>query len=75
MEIDKKLVCVGADGALVMHGHKVDLCQRIKNDLAPYAIPIHYMAHQMNLEFGIVRNFGCVCKVETLIKDIYQYFC
>ena len=35
---------------------------------------IHCMAHRMNLAFGIVRNFGCVSKVESLIKEIYQYF-
>ena len=74
MEIAKKLVCVGADGALVMQGHKGRLCKKIKNDLAPYAIPIHCMAHRMNLAFGIVSDFGCVSKVESLIKDIYQYF-
>ena len=75
MEIAKNLVCVGVDGALVMQGQKASLCQRIKNDLAPYAIPIQCIAHQMNLAFGIVKNFGCVSKVESLIKEIYQYFC
>ena len=75
MEIAKKLVCVGADGAPVMQGHKGSLYKKIKNDLAPYAIPIHCMAHQMNLAFGIASDYGCVIKVESLIKEIYQYFC
>ena len=75
MEIAKKLVFFGADGALVMQGHKCVLCKKIKNDLAPYTIPIHCMAHRMNLAFGIVSDFGCVSKVESLIKEIYQYFC
>ena len=75
MEIAKKLVCVGEDGALVMRGYKGNLCKKIKNDLAPYANPIHCMAHQMNLAFGIVSDFGCVSEVESLIKEIYQYFC
>ena len=74
IDIAKSLVCFGADGASVMQGHKGGLCKKIKNDLAPYAIPIHCMAHRMNLTFGIVNDFGCVRKVETLIKDIYQYF-
>ena len=51
MEIAKNLVCVGADGASIMQGHKGSLCKKIKNDLAPYAIPIHCMAHRMNLAF------------------------
>ena len=74
MEIAKNFVCVGVDGASVMQGHKGGLCKKIKNDLAPYAIPIHCMAHRMNLAFGIVSNFGFVSKVESLIKEIYQYF-
>ena len=75
MEISKKLVCVGADGALVMQGHKDSFCKKVKNDLAPCAIPIHCMDHRMNLAFGIVSDFSCISKVESLIKDIYQYFC
>ena len=68
MEITKMLMCVGANGASVMQGHKGSLCKKIKNDLATYVIPIHCMAHQMNLAFGIVSDFGCVSKVESLIK-------
>ena len=45
MEISKKLVCVGADAASVMQGHKGSLYKKIKNDLVPYAILIHCMAH------------------------------
>ena len=45
MEIAKKLVCVGVDGASFMQGDKGSLCKQIKNDLTPYAIPIHCMAH------------------------------
>ena len=55
-----KIVCVGADGASVMQGHKGGLCKKIKNNLAPYTIPIHCMAHGMNLAFGIVSDFGFV---------------
>ena len=62
MEIAKKLVCVGADGASVMQGHKGGLCKKIKNDLAPYTILIHYMAHRMNLAFGIVNYFAMLIK-------------
>ena len=75
MEISKKLMCVGVYEALVMQDHKGGLCKKIKNDLEPYTIPIHCMAHQMNLAFGIVNDFGFVSKVESLIKEIYQYFC
>ena len=75
MEIAKKMVSIGANGPSVMQGHKGSLCKKIKNYLAPYVIPIHCMARRMNLAFVIFNNFFCVSKVESLIKEIYQYFC
>lgn len=68
MEIAKKLVCVGVDGPLVMQGHKGGLFTKIQNHLAPSIVPIHYMAHRMNIDFGVVSSFSYVRKVESSIK-------
>lgn len=43
--IDKKLVCVGVDGAVVMQGKMTGLCARLQTSIAPYMLGIHYMAH------------------------------
>lgn len=64
MMIAQKLVCVGADGASVMQGHKNGLVTRLKEFLAPYVVGIHCMAHKMNLAFGIVSNSPQIYRVE-----------
>ena len=74
MTIAQKLVCVGVDGALVMQGHKNGLVTKLKNFATDYILGIHYMAHGMNLAFGIVSNYPQIYRVEFLIKEIYSTF-
>jgi hypothetical protein len=73
--IAKKLVCVGADGALVMQGERNDLCFRLKLSTSPYMLSIHCMAHRMNLAFKILSKFPLVSKVQDLVYEAYAYFC
>lgn len=56
MVIAKKLVRVGANGTLVIQGNTNGLCLKIKIYSTPYEIGIHYMAHRMNLAFGVVSS-------------------
>jgi hypothetical protein len=72
--IAKKLVCVGADGALVMQGQRNGLCVRLQLSASPYMLSIHCMAHRMNLAFKIVSKFPSVSKVEDLVREAYAYF-
>ena len=58
-----------------MQGNTNGLCTKIKNYFATYVIGIHCMAHRMNLAFGVVSSNAEVEKVDTLIKEVYQYFC
>ena len=74
MTIAQKLVCCGADGASVMQGHKHGLVTRLKYFAAPYIVGIHYMAHRMNLAFGMVNNYLLIYRVEDLIKEISRHF-
>ena len=75
MTIAQKLVCVGANGALVMQGHKNGLVIRLKDFAALYIVGIHYMAHIMNLDFGIFSNSLEIYRFEFLIKEMYRNFC
>ena len=58
--IAKKLVCAGADGALVMQGQKNILCDRIQLLASLYMLSIHFIDHMMNLAFKIVSNVSLV---------------
>jgi len=74
VEITKKLICVGADGASVMQGNRNGLCIHLQTSVAPYMIPIHCMAHRLNLAYKIVSTHICMAKVEELIDEVYAYF-
>lgn len=74
VEIMRKLICVGADGASVMQGNRNGLYIHLQTSVASYMIPIHYMAHRLNLAYKIVSTHTCVAKVEELIDEVYAYF-
>lgn len=73
--VAKKMVCVGADGASVMQGHRNNICTKIETSFAQYITVIHYIAHIMNLGFGIVSKYASVKKIEILIRELYSHFC
>ena len=72
-EIATKLVCVGADGASIMQGHRTGMCVRLQTTVAPYMLPIHCMAHRMNLAYKMVSNHENVAKLEDLIRELHAY--
>lgn len=74
LTIAKKLVCVGADGASVMQGHKNGLCIKLQTSCSPYITAIHCMPHRMNQSFKIVSKYLIVTNVEDLIRELYSYF-
>ena len=73
--IEKKLECVGADGASIMQRQRNGLCARLQLPTSPYMLSIHCMAHRMNLSFEIVSKFSLVSKVEYLVREVHKYFC
>ena len=73
--IAKRLVCVGADGASIMHGQRSGICVKLQLLAWPFMIIIHCMDHRMNLAFKIVSKFPLVSKVEELVRETHAYFC
>ena len=72
--ISKKLVCVRADGALVMQEQRNGLCVKVQLLASPYMLSIHCMTHRMNLVFKLVSKFPPVSKVEYLVRETHAYF-
>jgi hypothetical protein len=72
--ITKRLLCVGADGALVMKGQRNGLCIRLQLLASLYMLSILCMDHRMNLAFKIVSKFPSVSKVEYIVREAYAYF-
>ncbi|KAH9316632.1 hypothetical protein KI387_025259, partial [Taxus chinensis] len=72
-EIATKLVCVGVVGASLMQGYRTWLCVQLQTTMAPYMLPIHCMAHRMNLAYKMVSNHENVVKLEDLIRELHAY--
>lgn len=73
-EIVIKLICVGADGAIVMQGQRNGICIILQTISSPYLIPIHCMAHRLNLSYNIISVHNDVAEVKDLIRELYSYF-
>lgn len=69
--ITKKMICVKADGASVMQGHRNGLCVKLQLSTSPYMISIHCVSHTMNLAFKIISKFPSVSKVEDLVRETH----
>jgi len=52
-EITCTLIYVGTNGASVMEGHRNGLCIKLQT-IAPFMIPIHCMAHRLNLAYRFI---------------------
>jgi len=72
-EIAMKLICVGVDGAAILQGHRNGICIIIQIIVAPYLIPIHCMAHRLNLAYKIISVHDDVAKIEDLVCELYSY--
>ena len=75
VNIARKLVFFGADGASVMQGNHNSLFVRLQASTAPYMIGIHFMGHRTNLAFKILSKERLVNKVDILVDDLHGMFC
>ena len=71
----KKLVAVGTDGAAVMLGSKSGVVTRIKGNDLTYVLPIHCMAHRLELSFKDAAGKNeCHKKLDTLLLGLYYFY-
>lgn len=63
IKIGRKLICVRAYDATIMEGHRNCLCAKLQIRIDPYVIPIHCMAHKLNLAYNIMSSFDSVAQV------------
>ena len=58
MDLSKRIVAQTYDGAINMQGHLTGAQQRIREEFAPFAIPLHCVNHQLQLSVKEVNNKG-----------------
>lgn len=75
VEVASRLVCFGADGALVFQGSRNGVTVQMQQYMAPFLFGVHCMAHCTNLAVEPLSNLPIVAKLESLCQAMYSYFC
>jgi hypothetical protein len=73
-QIAKKLVSVGTDGVSTFQGSRNGVMVQLQKFKAPYLFGVHCMAHRTNLVVEPLSNLPVVSKIESLCKNIHNYF-
>lgn len=73
--LSQKLVGVGCDGASVLQGLQTGLVTRLTQKVAPFASAVHCTGHRTNLVGKAISKEPCMQRIESLIANVYAYFC
>jgi len=73
--LSSKTVMVACDGASVLQGRVNGLVQRVRQDVAPFAQPMHCMAHRVDLAAGVLDNHSLVSLISELVTGVNAYYC
>ncbi|KAG2445298.1 hypothetical protein HYH02_008765 [Chlamydomonas schloesseri] len=74
MELACKLVCVATDGASVMTGMHIGVVTQLQL-VAPWALPMHCMAHRTNLCAAVLKRWPLVQDIVQLLHSCHNYMC
>jgi hypothetical protein len=72
--VAEKLICFGADGAVVFQGARSGVTSQLIKKHAPYLMGVHCMSHRMNLAVQALSNLPMVTKIENLLQSLHSYF-
>jgi hypothetical protein len=73
-DIANQLVSFDADGVSVFQGSRRGVTTQLQNNVAPFMLGIHCMAHRTNLAVEPLSNLPLVSKLEALCHGMYAYF-
>ena len=74
LEVAKRLICFGADGASIVQGSRNGVTVQMKEHVGPFMFGIHCMAHRTNLAIEPLSNLPIVGKIESLYQAMFFYF-
>jgi hypothetical protein len=74
VQIVKKCIYFGADGAIMFQGHKGGVTKLLNNTNAPYMTGLYCVAHMINLVAIYLEKLPMMKKIEALCNALYCYF-
>jgi hypothetical protein len=58
----------------MFQGHCISINTQVKENIAPYFIGVHYMAHQTNLTIVALSNMPFMFHSEAMLQSLYAFF-
>ena len=65
---------VAADGASVLQSQSSGLIKRVQQQAAPYAQPMHCMAHRVDLCAGVLDRHALIEVAAMLVSGTYSFY-
>jgi hypothetical protein len=72
--LSRKLMCMGTDGAGAFQGCNAGAIVKMKQQIAPFVLPMHCIAHRTQLAAGILSEVPFIKRIEGLVGGIATYF-
>ncbi len=67
-------ICLGCDGDLVFQGIWSKVITQTKEQIAPFLIGVHYVAHRTNLVILVLNKLSLVMHIEGMLQSLYAFF-
>ena len=72
--IRDKLLCFGADGAIVFHGVRGGVTVELQRKFSAFLLAVHCGNHKTNLTMHVVSKTTIVSKGESMLSALHTYF-
>ena len=73
-QLRRRLLMFASDGAAVLHGRLHGGIQRVREQVAPFAQPMHCMAHRVDLSAGSLDRHRIVEDTKSILDGVFGYY-
>jgi len=69
-----KWICIGCDGDSVFQSIQSRVITQTNEQIAPFFIGVHYVAHRTNLAILVLNKLSLVMHIEGMLQSLYAFF-
>ena len=73
-QLRHRLIMFASDGAAVLHGRLPSGIQRVREQVAPFAQPMHCMAHRVDLSASSLDGHRIMEDTKALLDGVFGYY-
>jgi len=73
-DMASKWIYLGCDGDSVFEGIQYGVITQTKEQITPFFIGVHYVAHQTNVAILVLSKLSLVMHIESMLQSLYAFF-